>query len=173
MAGPLTVPPLTAAERKRLPRLYKRGQSPLLLKPPQEVVRAWTFAHGLPTGWSGHQARFQPSPAGLRVVTSAKSFAYELTGPVFTLPRGTYEVVLRAKIGVGGIGVGALDISRKRCCWLGYKHYWYGQKGVRSGLLGVRFKIGTTKRVGVVLANWGIGDRRSSWLLRRIVVARG
>jgi hypothetical protein len=106
------------------------------------------------------------------VVTTAKSSGYQLTGPVFTLLPGKYEVVLKAKIGVGGLGIGALDVSRKRCCWLQYRHYWYGQKGVRSGLPGLQFEIAKRKKVAIVLANWGIGDRRSGWLLQRIVVAR-
>ena len=130
---------------------------------------AWTFAEGVPSGWSVSQnARNATVGTATVIETDPKNFAKQMTAPATTLPAGDYQIVVEGRVTQGGLALGA---ERGTTC-LGNSFFSADQwRGRRDQTLMVRpLRLANRQTVRVVLSNWAYPDGASTWQIRRVYI---
>jgi hypothetical protein len=104
------------------------------------------------------------------VRTNPTSGDYNLLGPIVTLPKGAYTIVVDGGVGAGGMTIGLLDLATSS--WVDQASF-YGRCPSTPGTVLALDHVGTTgDKVRVILSNFDPSAEASSWAIRRVRVLR-
>ena len=132
--------------------------------------RTWSFASGIPDGWTGTSEDAARAAAGGSFTTLDHQWNYELVSPDMTLPPGSYTLYLRGKVLAGGLDLGVLDTGSNK--WIEQRMYWYAQKRFDTAWMATPFGLTQETKVRFILSNWVPKAASSRWQLRELRLVR-
>lgn len=109
----------------------------------------WTFADGLPPGWTAVAATRRRDRSLL--VTTRGTPGYQVFSPSRPLAPGRYRLLTRFQIARGGTNVATLDVARQR--FLSSNSYTARADGQQVMTTGAPFTLRSRRRVAVVFSN--------------------
>jgi O-antigen ligase len=158
-------------------RFYRASRSlegRVLRTPPSPTgaPATWSFATGLPTGWSAEQGTdYRPTEGGLEVTTNDGPRTYQLLSPVLQLPPGSFEVAAEMEVRSGGVVLSVLDVARDKFV-ASSPHSERGTRR-RQVSIGKRFTTSRPTPVRVVLSNWAGVALPSTWQVDSVGIYLG
>ncbi len=132
------------------------------------MVASWTMS-SLPVGWQTDEPQVGVATSQNRLVlrTTPGTTAYQLLGPEMTLYPGRYIAAVDGQVSRGGLGIGALDVTRDS--WINIASF-SGPQG-RAVAMPVTFSVYHPTVVRIILMNYRARRASSTWTLLRVVIA--
>jgi hypothetical protein len=154
--------------------LYRDSQTPLVpaasLHDP--AIHTWRFDRSKPSGWlvAGSDVRLSKASRGTRVTTSRPKYAYQLASPVVDLPPAEYRVVVDARVVGGGLALVIVDAGKDET--IVESVHSSDQTGYDDKRIVATFELARPTAVRVVLANFGLTGKPSSWVVHSVRVTK-
>jgi hypothetical protein len=151
---------------------YRDAQTPLVpaasLHDP--AIHTWNFDGSKPSDWlvANTEVRLSNGSPGTRVTTSRPTYAYQLASPVVDLPPGVYRVVVDAKVVHGGLALVVVDAGKDET--IVESVHSSDQTSFDAKRIVATFELARSATVRIVLANFGLSGKPSSWLVRNVSV---
>jgi len=139
---------------------------------PRGAPATWSFATGLPAGWSAEQGTgYRSTEGSLQVTTDGRRLTYQLLSPVLQLPPGSFEVAAEMQVLSGGVALSVLDVARNEFV----ASTRYSARGLRRRRLpiGGPFTMSRPTRVRVILSNWAGVAVPSTWQVDSVGIYLG
>jgi hypothetical protein len=172
LVGGLAVAVAAAGRPIEVKAEYRDAQTPLvpaasLLDP---AIHTWRFDGFKPSAWlvGGPQVRLSKGFPGTRVTTSRPKYAYQLVSPVVDLPPALYRVVVDAEVVHGGLALAVVDAGKDET--IVESVHSSDQTGFNGKRIVATFELARSTTVRIVLANFGLSGKPSSWVVRNVSV---
>jgi len=139
---------------------------------PRGAPATWSFAAGLPTGWSAEEGiDYRSTEGGLQVTTNGRPRTYQLLSPVLQLPPGSFEVAAEMQVRSGGVALSVLDVARNE--FVASTLHSARATRRRRVAIGDRFTTSRPTRVRVILSNWAGVALPSTWQVDSVGIYLG
>jgi type II secretory pathway pseudopilin PulG len=159
---------------KRFYRASRSLEGRVLRTPPSPrgAPATWSFAAGLPAGWSAEKGTDSRSTeGGLQVTTGGGRLTYQLLSPVLQLPPGSFEVAAEMQVRSGGVDLLVLDVARNE--FVASTLHSARATRRRRVAIGDRFTTSRPTRVRVILSNWAGVALPSTWQVDSVGIYLG
>jgi len=159
---------------KRFYRASRSLEGRVLRTPPSPTgaPATWSFAAGLPAGWSAEPGTdYRSTEDGLRLGTNGGRRTYQFRSPVIQLPPGSFEVAAEMQVRSGGVDLSLLDVGRNE--FVASTLHSARATRRRRVAIGDRFTTSRPTRVRVILSNWAGVALPSTWQVDSVGIYLG
>jgi hypothetical protein len=134
------------------------------------LVSRWQFDQGVPRGWREFARSVERRGDELHVRTRPTKYGLQLLSPPRVLKPGHYVAAVEGSVGAGGLQVAAADTPIDAT--VAYVFYSADAPFAESRRMALSFDLAKPTRVSILLSNFSVLARSSTWTLRSVVLRR-